>query len=79
MQGETTAHTPTITLAPRSDAGHVSAAPMRRRMNTGAHSVEWIVVGSPEAASAARQKVVAILARLAEHDGGSEAATSEPH
>jgi hypothetical protein len=48
-------------------------------MNTGAHTVEWIVSGSPEAACAARQKLVAILARLAEHDGGPEAVTSGPH
>jgi len=43
------------------------------------HSVEWVAVVSPEAALAARQKVVEILARLAEHDGGPEGGTSEPH
>jgi len=80
-KGETTAaHTP-VTLLPCSDAQHGLGAPTHRRMNTGPHShtVEWIVVGSPEAARVARQKVVAILARLAEHDGGPEAVTSEPH
>ncbi len=77
-QDETTAEKP-VTFAARSDARPAPAAPPRRRMNTGAHTVEWIVSGSPEAACAARQKLVAILARLAEHDGGPEAVTSGPH